>query len=224
MPIYRYRAVSAAGEVAVGELDAANESEIVDRLRDQGLMPMQIAHATGVTAASAARRRQGGKRRRRLFESKTVTRDQLLALTRELATLLQRGPAARSRARDPHRSRAHAAGGHAAAGRARRRARRQGAVAGARCAARDLLALLREHRARGRGGRRARRGAAAAVGHDGAQQGAARDRSSPRSSIRRCWCSSRWCRWRCCSCGSCRSSSPRSRRPARRCRSRRWSS
>ena len=87
MPIYRYRAVSAAGEVAVGELDAANEGEIVDRLRDQGLMPMQIAHATGAIAAGAAAAK-GGKPRRRLFESKTVTRDQLLALTRELATLL----------------------------------------------------------------------------------------------------------------------------------------
>ena len=53
MPVYRYRAVSSAGEVAVGELDAANESEIVDRLRDQGLMPMQIAHASGAALAAA---------------------------------------------------------------------------------------------------------------------------------------------------------------------------
>lgn len=90
MPIYRYRAVSAAGEVAVGELDAANEGEIVERLRDQGLMPMQIAHATAAAAAHAATARPG-KGRRSLFQSKTVTSDQLLALTRELATLLQAG-------------------------------------------------------------------------------------------------------------------------------------
>ena len=91
MPVYRYRAVNPAGEVAVGELDAANENEIVDRLRDQGLMPMQIAHATvgGSAAASAAPTRDG--RRRRWFESKTVTRDQMLAITRELATLLRAG-------------------------------------------------------------------------------------------------------------------------------------
>ena len=91
MPVYRYRAVNPAGEVAVGELDAANESEIVDRLRDQGLMPMQIAHATGggLTAATAAPTKGG--RRRRWFESKTVTRDQVLAITRELATLLRAG-------------------------------------------------------------------------------------------------------------------------------------
>ncbi len=91
MPVYRYRAVNPAGEVAVGELDAANEGEIADRLRDQGLLPMQIAHATGggLTAATAPRAKEG--RRRRWFESKTVTRDQLLAITRELATLLRAG-------------------------------------------------------------------------------------------------------------------------------------
>ena len=36
MPVFRYRAVNAAGDIAAGEFDAANESEIVDRLRDQG--------------------------------------------------------------------------------------------------------------------------------------------------------------------------------------------
>jgi len=90
MPVYRYRAVNPAGEVATGELDAANESEIVDRLRDQGLMPMQIAHAAGAVAAAAQPLAKDG-RKRRLFESKIVTRDQLLSLTRELATLLRAG-------------------------------------------------------------------------------------------------------------------------------------
>jgi general secretion pathway protein F len=90
MPIYRYRAVSTSGEVATGELDAANESEIVDRLRDRGLMPMQIAHASGVTLASSGAVAAKGSKRR-WFESKTVTRDQLLAITRELATLLRAG-------------------------------------------------------------------------------------------------------------------------------------
>ena len=45
MPVFRYKAVNTAGDVAVGELEAANESEIVDRLRDQGMMPMQVAPA-----------------------------------------------------------------------------------------------------------------------------------------------------------------------------------
>ena len=92
MAVYRYRAVNPAGEVAVGELDAANEAEIVDRLRDQGLMPMQIAHAAGGATlgagASAARSAAPG---RVWFQAKRVTRDQLLAFTRELATLLHAG-------------------------------------------------------------------------------------------------------------------------------------
>jgi len=89
MPLYAYRAVTSAGEVSTGELDAANESEIVDRLRDQGMMPMRIAPATGAGAAASA----GAARapRRRLFAPRRVTRDNLLAITRVLATLLRAG-------------------------------------------------------------------------------------------------------------------------------------
>jgi general secretion pathway protein F len=90
MPVYRYKAVDAAGAVATGELDAANESEIVERLRDRGMLPMQVAQASGAaTVASAAR--ADASPRPRLFASKKVTRDQLLAITRELSTLLQAG-------------------------------------------------------------------------------------------------------------------------------------
>jgi len=86
MPLYAYRAVSPAGEVSAGELDAANESEIVDRLRDQGMMPMEVAPATAAGTAAAAPRA-----RRRWFAAKRVSRDNLLAMTRELATLLRAG-------------------------------------------------------------------------------------------------------------------------------------
>ncbi len=88
MPLYRYRAVSPAGEMSTGESDAPSEAELVDRLRDQGLMPMQVVAAAGVVAANAPGARAP---RRRLFAPKHVTRDQLLAITRELATLLRAG-------------------------------------------------------------------------------------------------------------------------------------
>ncbi len=91
MPVFRYRAVNPAGEIATGELDAANEAEIVGRLRDQGLMPTQIAHSSGTIAANAGMTRAAGPARRRWFASKTVTRDQLLGVTRELSTLLRAG-------------------------------------------------------------------------------------------------------------------------------------
>ena len=87
MALYKYRAVNAAGDVAAGELEAANESEIVDRLRDQGLMPMRVEPAVGGRMASAAAPAQ----RRRWLTPRRVTRDNLLSITRELATLLRAG-------------------------------------------------------------------------------------------------------------------------------------
>ncbi len=89
MPLYRYKAVSTAGELSTGEIEAANEAEIVDRLRDQGLMPMQVMAASGAARATMA---APVKRERvSMFASKTVSQDQLLAITRELATLLRSG-------------------------------------------------------------------------------------------------------------------------------------
>jgi len=87
MALYKYRAVNAAGDVAAGELEAANESEIVDRLRDQGLMPMRVEAAVAGRIAGAAPTRK----RRSLFAPRRVTRDNLLSITRELATLLRAG-------------------------------------------------------------------------------------------------------------------------------------
>ena len=88
MALYRYRAVNAAGDVAAGELDAANEVEIVDRLRDQGLMPMRVEAAVGGKSSSAL---AAPEARRSWFTPRRVTRDNVLALTRELATLLRAG-------------------------------------------------------------------------------------------------------------------------------------
>ncbi len=90
MPVFRYKAVDHAGDVAVGELEAATESEIVDRLRDQGLMPMQVGPAAGGGKAATPAQLASGPRRGWLTP-KRVTRDHLMALTRELATLLRAG-------------------------------------------------------------------------------------------------------------------------------------
>jgi general secretion pathway protein F len=93
MPVFRYKAVDSAGDVATGELEAANESEIVDRLRDQGMLPMQVDRATGgaTTTARAGTAPPGRRKAFRWFVPKHVTRDQLLAITSELATLMRAG-------------------------------------------------------------------------------------------------------------------------------------
>ncbi|MDQ6621749.1 MAG: type II secretion system F family protein [Pseudomonadota bacterium] len=90
MPIYRYKAVDASGDVAVGELEAANEGEIVERLRDQGMLPMQVDAAAAARAADGRGAKARGPRRA-LFASTRVTADQLGNLTRELATLMRAG-------------------------------------------------------------------------------------------------------------------------------------
>ena len=56
MPLFRYKAVAPGGAVSTGELSAANEAEILDRLRDQGLMPMQVAPVTGAPSDAAPAR------------------------------------------------------------------------------------------------------------------------------------------------------------------------
>ena len=175
MPIYRYKAVNAAGDLATGELDAANESEIVERLRDQGMLPMQVARATGAAAGTAGVRAEPSRAatlvRLQARQPRPAARHH--ARARDAAP---GGPPARSRARDPDRARGVRAVHGAPAADPRRRARRQVAVAGARHATRRVLPFLHQYRARGRGGRRARRGADAPRRHDGAQQGPARER------------------------------------------------
>jgi len=90
MPLFRYKAVAPGGAVSVGELDAANEGEILDRLRDQGLMPMQVAPAQAGAVAAPARG-EARAPRRSLFAQKRFSGEQLMAFTRELATLLRAG-------------------------------------------------------------------------------------------------------------------------------------
>ena len=138
---------------------------------------MQVAQAAGAgTTAGASGAGAEPSPRRRWFASKNVTRDQLLSMTRELATLLQAGLPL-DRALEILISLAVVSSVHGTpAGDQGRRAGRQVAVAGARHAARRVLALLHQHRAGGRGGRGAGRRAHAACRYDGAQQGAPRER------------------------------------------------
>lgn len=88
MPFFRYKAVNSAGAVTLGDIEAAQESAVVDHLRGIGLMPIRIEPASGVPSAGVPGVARG---RRALFEMKRVTADDLLGFTRELATLLRAG-------------------------------------------------------------------------------------------------------------------------------------
>ena len=88
MPLYRYKAVNGAGATVQGEFDAPGESTVVDWLRDSALMPLKIEIAKGGPTVAGAPSQSG---RRGLFQRKKVGSDQLLDMTREMATLLRAG-------------------------------------------------------------------------------------------------------------------------------------
>jgi general secretion pathway protein F len=86
MPFYKYKAVSGAGEVQEGVLEAASSSAAVARVQSMGLIPIRAEEAGAVGGAAPA---AGG--RKPLFQRKTVTQADIGIVTRELATLLRAG-------------------------------------------------------------------------------------------------------------------------------------
>jgi general secretion pathway protein F len=94
MPIYRYKAVNGAGATVQGEFDAVQEIAVVEWLRESAMMPLKIELAKGGGSGPAGAAAAGGanlRLRRSWFGARRVTQDQLLNLTRELATLLKAG-------------------------------------------------------------------------------------------------------------------------------------
>lgn len=82
MSMFRYRAISAAGEALTGRMEAASVADVVARLQDQGHTPLEAAPAEG--AASG-----GGLAG--MFRKGAFTGDQLAQFTHQLATLLGAG-------------------------------------------------------------------------------------------------------------------------------------
>jgi general secretion pathway protein F len=82
MSLYRYRAVSAAGELLQGQMEAASVEEVVGHLQDQGHVPLeaQPADAAGGGSGFAA-----------LLHRGPFSGDQLAQFTHQLATLLGAG-------------------------------------------------------------------------------------------------------------------------------------
>lgn len=83
MPRFTYKAVSPEGEVIEGEIDAATRQAVVDRLHADGHVPIRAEESR--RAAGSPRGMTG------LFQPRRVRHEDLVLLTRELATLLQAG-------------------------------------------------------------------------------------------------------------------------------------
>lgn len=86
MPVFQYKAVTPAGEVLEGAMEATTRSGVIDRLRDLGYTPLRADEAGGTDISPAARRApaQG------IF-SRGISQDQVGVVTQEIATLLKAG-------------------------------------------------------------------------------------------------------------------------------------
>jgi len=82
MAQFRYRAVSEAGDVLQGQMEAGSVEEVIARLQDQGHTPLE---------ALAADAGNGGGSLAALFARGPFTGDQLAQFTHQLATLLGAG-------------------------------------------------------------------------------------------------------------------------------------
>jgi general secretion pathway protein F len=82
MSQFRYRAISAAGEMLAGRMEATSVEDVVARLQDQGHVPLEAAPADGEASGGGIAA---------LFRKGPFTGDQLAQFTHQLATLLGAG-------------------------------------------------------------------------------------------------------------------------------------
>ena len=83
MPLYAFEAVRPSGEPVSAQVEAANEAEAIERVRDQGLILLRMQTAASAAMASHEQRRRSSLFGR-LFASKKVKRDQIIAFTLSL--------------------------------------------------------------------------------------------------------------------------------------------
>jgi general secretion pathway protein F len=85
LPFFQYKAVTPAGEVQEGVLEAASAQSAVARLQSMGLIPIRAQEAGAAKAAGPAAARVS------LFRRNRITQEDIGVVTRELATLLKAG-------------------------------------------------------------------------------------------------------------------------------------
>jgi general secretion pathway protein F len=85
LPFFQYKAVTPAGEVQEGVLEASSTPAAVARLQDMGFIPIRAVEAGAAKAAAPAGARAP------LFQRNKVTSQDIAIITRELATLLKAG-------------------------------------------------------------------------------------------------------------------------------------
>lgn len=84
MPTYRYEAVDASGEVLKEEMVAPNQDVVLEKLRDQGLLPITVEESGGGLLST-------GFHLPFLGRGKQVSQKEIGILTQQLASLLNAG-------------------------------------------------------------------------------------------------------------------------------------
>ena len=82
MAMYRYKAVTPAGEILEGQMDVASNDEVIGKLQDAGNIALEVRVASAGDGGSAF----GG-----LFKRAAMNQTQVLQFTQQLATLLGAG-------------------------------------------------------------------------------------------------------------------------------------
>jgi general secretion pathway protein F len=82
MALYRYKAVTSAGEILEGQMDVASNDEVVAKLQDAGNIPLEVRQASAGDGGSMF----GG-----MFKRVAMNQGQVLQFTQQLATLLGAG-------------------------------------------------------------------------------------------------------------------------------------
>lgn len=82
MPLYRYKALNARGEMLDGQMEAASDAEVALRLQEQGHLPVE---------AKLASEAGGESTWKTLFKPKPFSGQRLVQFTQQLATLLAAG-------------------------------------------------------------------------------------------------------------------------------------
>ena len=88
MALFAFDAVRQSGDPVSAQLEAASEAEAVERVREQGLILLRIQ--TAAAAAITSHEKKMGTVAR-LFASRKVSREQVVAFTRDLANLISAG-------------------------------------------------------------------------------------------------------------------------------------
>lgn len=83
MPLYRYKAVTPAGEAQEGNMDGLAQSAVVEKLQSMGLIPIRVEETTGKAGGAAVG--QG------MFRKSRISQNDIAVFTQEIATLLRAG-------------------------------------------------------------------------------------------------------------------------------------